>query len=210
VTAYIAPDDQQLVINADPVVIDGTRHPYLTRLHLSDVIANAISPNQYQWRGVWQGEGYDRIIDPTGNLATKREKGADIDLTVTYRVGANSSSPASLIVQLKSHQNLTAQLTNLSAFLMDAQTGEVRDRKDFPQLPPIYDVTLTPAYGKPVTKRLERLGAIVFEYHLPSEEVRQLFPLQIEAENRFWGDRLQEIAELEAKGWVIREVPEAT
>ncbi|MBW4661765.1 MAG: hypothetical protein KME15_24100 [Drouetiella hepatica Uher 2000/2452] len=188
-----------------PDSLDGTRSPYVTAIDLADVLANPIAPQRYVWQGVWQGEGYSREHDADGNLVSQQEGGNDIHLTLSYDAAITHAQEPNLIVTIESQQDKTAQLTNLSAFLLDSH-GKTLARKDFSQLPPLYQVSLT-HNGIAAIKSLLPLGKITFSYHVSAAELLQRFPIELQAVNQFADERAQEIASLEAQGWLVKEVP---
>lgn len=217
VTAYVAPqpiatqesidrpssnESNELIL---PDSLDGTRSPYVTAIDLADVLANPIAPQRYVWQGVWQGEGYSREYDADGNLVSQQEGGNDIHLTLSYDAAITSAQEPNLIVTIESQQDKTAQLTNLSAFLLDSH-GKTLARKDFSQLPPLYQVSLT-HNGIATIKSLPPLGKITFSYHVSAAELLQRFPIELKAVNQLADERAQEIASLEAQGWLVKEVP---
>lgn len=217
VTAYVAPqtiatqesidrprsdESEELIL---PDSLDGTRSPYVTAIDLADVLANPIAPQRYIWQGVWQGEGYSREHDADGNLVSQQEGGNDIHLTLSYDAAITQAQEPNLIVTIESQQDKTAQLTNLSAFLLDSH-GKTLARKDFSQLPPLYQVSFT-HNGIAAIKSLPPLGTTTFSYHVSAAELPQRFPIELKAVNQFADERAQEIASLEAQGWLVKEVP---
>jgi hypothetical protein len=184
--------------------IDGTVRPYVTTVSWADLIQRSPAPGQYKWQGIWEGEGYNRVLDENGYLVSEREKGADIHLTILFNTKVNDHDQPNLTITVKSDQNLTAQLTNISAFKLDAKTGKVLDRQDFAQLPPVYDVTLSYGYDKTETQILKQLGKITFSYRVL--EGQSFFPIRLQADNRLFAERLEAIAQLKAQGWVVKEV----
>ncbi|HEY9629160.1 MAG TPA: hypothetical protein V6C84_17795 [Coleofasciculaceae cyanobacterium] len=216
VTAYVAPEAIESIDSESDggtrgdwaTPLDGTRSPYVTTIDLADLLANPIAPQQYVWQGVWQGEGYSREHDAEGGLVAQQEGGNDIHLTLSYNAAITNPQESNLMITIASQQDKTAQLTNLSAFLLDSQTGKTLARKDFAQLPPFYHVSLTQADIEGQTmKSLPPLGTINFAFHVSSAELPKRFPMQLEAVNQLAEERAQEIADLEAQGWTVKEVP---
>jgi hypothetical protein len=207
VVSYVPSPDTAIVLNSSDF-IDGTDHPYITTVSWADLIQRSPAPGQYKWQGTWEGEGYNRVLDENGYLVSEREKGSDIHLTVLFNTKVNNldHTQPNLTIMVKSDQNLTAQLTNISAFKLDAKTGKVIDRKDFAQLPPVYDVTLTYGNYKVETQVLKQLGEITFVYRVSEGE--SFFPIRLQADNRLFAERLAAIAQLKEQGWVVKEVPE--
>jgi len=217
VVAYSVPATEVETV-ADPVVstasagsdLDGTRFPYMSEVRGSDLLANPTAPGIYQWTETWAGEGYTREHDQQGQLVAEREGGVDINLTFTYNSNIKDPTKPNLTIKVQNNQNATGQLTNLSAFLNDPKTGAAIARQDFAQLPPVYDVTATRngGFGGIETKILKQLGTTTFAYRVSLEQLNQQ-PIKLQAVNSHSGERLQEIADLEAQGWVVREVPSA-
>jgi hypothetical protein len=186
--------------------LDGTRQPYLTELQSNDLMKHKVAPNQYAWRGMWQGEGYTRELDYEGWLVARQEGGNNIYLSTTYDASVTDPNKPNLFITVESSQDKTAQLTNLSAFLYDTNTGKLVERRDFAQLPPFYNVSMT-LNGKTQTKQLRPLGTTTFAYHVDKSNLNNQFPLTMEAVNQLVNERNQQIAALEAQGWVVKEVP---
>lgn len=192
--------------------LDGTRHPYISNIAKSDLTQDSHNPNHYSWNGVWQGEGYSRTLDRNDQLVAEREKSVDVYLNIFLDTSITDTTKSNLIITIKSNQDKTAQLTNLSAFLIDPRTGENLDRQDFAQLPPVYEVTASRngGYAGTETKELEPLGTVTFAYHVSAEQIKQNLPIRLAAVNRLFAERQQEIYDLQAKGWVVKEVPAPT
>ena len=222
VTAYVAPqaiasskfssdtvgNTASNTVDEIPDTLDGTRSPYVTEIDLADILANPIAPQRYVWHGVWQGEGYSREHDAEGSLVSQQEGGNDINLTLSYNAAITNPQEPNLIITIESQQDKTAQLTNLSAFLLESQTGKTLERKDFAQLPPFYQVSLShDGTEKETVKSLQPLGTVTFAYHVSASELSQRFPIELQAVNQFANQRAQEIAALEAQGWIVKEVP---
>jgi hypothetical protein len=219
VTAYQVPSEDEEWV--EPVLpsdrwalgLDGTRHPYISKLELAELMAHSASQTsaaqKYIWKDTWQGEGYSRERDQQGQLVANREGGADIHVEVSFDASVIDPQQPNLRVVITNDQDVTAQVTNLSAFLLDQLTGETIAREDFAQLPPTYEVTLTRNGGFNGTemKILEPSGSLVFEYHVARSELRSMFPLEIEGINRRFEERMQYIQSLEAQGWTVMEVP---
>jgi hypothetical protein len=186
--------------------LDGTRYPYVSDVAIADLKQDSAYLNLYTWNGVWDGEGYNRVIDQNYQLVAERESGVDIELSVSLDKSITDRTKPNLIITVRNHQNETAQLTNISAFWMDYKTGEAIDRIDFPQLPPVYEVTVSRngGYAGTETKELARLGTTTFTYHVAAG---QHFPIRLSAVNRRFAEQQQEIADLREKGWVVKEVP---
>jgi hypothetical protein len=186
---------------------DGTRYPYLLEVSQADL--KPVAPGQFVWSGVWEGEGYDRVLNRQGQLVSLREAGADIHLSLIWDATITDATKSNLIVTVQSEQSQTGQLTNFSAFLNDPNTKKTLERKDLGQLPPIYQVTLD-SRGRLIsesTKTLQPLGTVTFAYHIPPAELNAHLPITMEAVNQLFDQRLKDIAELEAAGWVVEEVP---
>jgi len=217
VVAYSVPAEAVETI-ADPVVasasagstLDGTRFPYVSEVRGSDLLAHPIAPGIYQWTNTWAGEGYDREYDRQGQLVAEREGGVDIDVTFTYNSNIKDPTKPNLMIRVQNNQDETGQLTNLSAFLNDLDTGAAIDRQDFAQLPPVYDVIATRngGFGGTEIKTLDRLGTVTFAYRVSLDELNRQ-PIKLQGNNSRANERLQEIASLEAQGWVVKEVPPA-
>jgi hypothetical protein len=222
VTAYNAPSEEAVMVEpVIPVVdapylnagidvgFDGTRHPYVSEIGYAEIMANEVAPQKYIWNGTWQGEGYDRERDRQGQLVAYREGGADIHLGISFDASVTDPKQPNLRILLINDQAVTAQVTNLSAFLMDQLTGAAIERRDFEQLPPAYEVTLTLNGGfKGAEMRLlEPSGTLVFEYHVSPQEMQAMFPIKLEGINRLFDERVQEIEDLAAQGWIVMEVP---
>lgn len=215
VVAYSVPTEAVETV-ADPVsvsasagsTLDGTRFPYVSEVRGSDLLANPIAPGVYQWTDTWAGEGYTRDYDQQGQLVAEREGGVDVNLTFTYDSNIKDSSKPNLTIKVQNNQDETGQLTNLSAFLNDPRTGAAIDRQDFAQLPPVYEVIATRngGFGGTETKTLEQLGTVTFAYRVSLDELKRQ-PIKLQAINSRFNERLQEIANLEAQGWVVKEVP---
>jgi hypothetical protein len=186
--------------------LDGTRQPYLTELQPTDLLKHEVAPNQYAWRGMWQGEGYTRELDYEGWLVARQEGGNNVYLSTTYDASVTDPTKPNLFITVESSQDKTAQLTNLSAFLYDTNTGKLVERRDFAQLPPFYNVSMT-LNGRTQTKQLRPLGTTTFAYHVAKSDLNGQFPLTMEAVNQLVNERNQQIAALEAEGWVVKEVP---
>ena len=185
--------------------LDGTRQPYLTELQPSDLLKHQVAPNQYAWHGMWQGEGYTRELDYEGWLVARQEGGNNIYLSTTYDASVTDLNKPNLFITVESSQDKTAQLTNLSAFKYDS-TGKQIERRDFAQLPPFYNVSMTVG-GKAQTKQLRPLGTTTFAYHVAKSDLNNQFPLTMQAVNQLVNERNQQIAVLEAQGWIVKEVP---
>jgi hypothetical protein len=225
VTAYNPPTEEEVAV--EPVVRrddserglgwDGTRHPYVVEVSVAELLAKATlavsakqrAPQQFVWHDTWQGEGYSRERDRQGQLISEREGGADIHIGISFDASITNPQQPNLRIILINDQDVTAQVTNLSAFLMDQLTGETIDRRDFEQLPPVYEVTLTLNGGFKGTevKTLEPLGTLVFEYHVLPEDLQAMFPIRLEGINQLFEQRRQEVEMLESHGWVVMEVP---
>jgi hypothetical protein len=211
--AYAMPTDE--VETVEPEIsqgsiatLDGTRFPYVSEVGVSDLMANPIAPGVYQWTDTWQGEGYSREYDSQGNLVSEREGGTDIDVTLVYDANVTDPTKPNLMIMVQNNQNETGQLTNFSAFLNDPETGKAIARQDFEQLPPVYDVVLSKngGFGGTETKTLERLGTVTFSYHVTPEQLKAQ-PIKLQGNNSYFAERQQEFYNLEAEGWVIKEVP---
>ncbi|MBI4784942.1 MAG: hypothetical protein HY785_27085 [Oscillatoriophycideae cyanobacterium NC_groundwater_1537_Pr4_S-0.65um_50_18] len=216
VTAYVAPEAIESIDSESnsgtrdgwATLLDGTRSPYVTAIDLADLLANPIAPQHYVWQGVWQGEGYSREHDAEGGLVAQQEGGNNIHLNLSYNAAITDPQQPNLMITIASQQDKTAQLTNMSAFLLDSQTGKTLARKDFAQLPPFYHVSLTQeGVEGQVMKSLPPLGTVTFAFHVASAELPKRFPIQLEAVNQLAEERAQEIAALEAQGWIVKEVP---
>lgn len=217
VVAYSVPAEEVETI-ADPVTasvsaaptLDGTRFPYVSEVRGSDLLANPIAPGVYQWTDTWEGEGYSRERDQQGRLVAEREGGVDVDVTVVYDSNIKDPTKPNLMIMVQNNQDTTGQLTNLSAFLNDPETGEAIARQDFEQLPPAYEVTAARngGFGGTEIKNLDPLGTVTFAYRVSLEELNQQ-PIKLQAANRYFDARLQEIASLEQQGWLVKEVPAA-
>jgi hypothetical protein len=74
-------------------------------------------------------------------------------------------------------------------------------------LPPVYEVTASRngGYAGIETKALEPLGTTTFAYHVAAGQ--QNLPIRLTAVNRLFAERQQEIYDLQAKGWIVKEVP---
>lgn len=217
VVAYSVPTEEVETI-ADPVAaiastgstLDGTRFPYVSEVHGSDLLANPIAPGVYQWTNTWAGEGYSREYDRQAQLVAEREGGADVNVIFTYDSNIKDPTKPNLTIKVQNNQDETGQLTNLSAFLNDPQTGKAIARQDFAQLPPVYDVIATRngGFGGTETKTLDRLGTVTFAYRVSLDELNRQ-PIKLQGVNSRFNERLQEIADLEAQGWIVKEVPAA-
>jgi hypothetical protein len=187
--------------------LDGTRYPYVSDVAIENLQQDPDNPYLYTWNGVWQGEGYNRVIDRNYELVAEREGGVDIELSVTWDKSITDVRKPNLIITVQNHQNETAQLTNISAFWIDYETGKTIDRIDFPQLPPVYEVTVSRngGYAGTETKVLERLGTTTFAYHVAAG---QHLPIRLAAVNQRFAEQQQEIVDLREKGWVVKEVKE--
>ena len=185
--------------------LDGTRQPYLTEVQSADLLKHQVAPNQYAWHGMWQGEGYTRELDYEGWLVARQEGGNNIYLSTTYDASVTDSTKPNLFITVESSQDKTAQLTNLSAFRYDS-TGKQVERRDFAQLPPFYNVSMT-INGKTQTKQLRPLGTVTYAYHVAKSDLNNQFPLTMEAVNQLVNERNQQIAMLESQGWTVKEVP---
>ncbi|MFM7425600.1 MAG: hypothetical protein ACKO7W_11505 [Elainella sp.] len=217
-TAYLAPEANVPTVlpslgfnsfrmgsSLGATAFDGTREPYVSDVGVSDL--RQVAPGRYQWSGVWEGEGYDRVFDQQARLVSPRERGADIQLNVSWDATITDPKQPNFVVTIESSQDQTAQLTNFSAFLSDTASGKTLNRIDFGQLPPLYRVTLRHGGLASETKTLPPLGRISFAYHIRPDEIESYLPLQLAAENQFFEQRLKRFAELENQGWVIEEVP---
>lgn len=205
--------------------LDGTRHPYLSEVSLEQLKANQIAPGRYLWSTTWEGEGYDRYYESRNkfadelerqsdrelshHLVSQRERGKDIQVSILYDATVTDPKQPNLIISIESKQDSTAQYTNLSAFLIDPKTGETIERRDLEQLPPIYDITLTKNSGFAGTEiqECDRRCIVSFVDRVTPEELPHIFPLKIQADNQAFAQRQQELAELQAQGWIIKEVP---
>ncbi len=190
--------------------LDGTRFPYVSEVRGSDLLAHPIAPGVYQWSNTWAGEGYSREHDRQGKLVAEREGGTDIDVTFVYNSNIKDPTKPNLTIRVQNNQDRTGQLTNLSAFLNDPKTGAAIARQDFEQLPPTYDVTATRngGFGGTEIKTLDPLGTVTFAYRVSVDELNRQ-PIKLQGSNIHFNERLQEIANLEAQGWVVKEVPAA-
>ncbi|MBW4515989.1 MAG: hypothetical protein KME11_12290 [Timaviella obliquedivisa GSE-PSE-MK23-08B] len=217
VTAYTLPAQYKTELEYDAVNnvdtldlrLDGTRYPYVSDISQSDLTQDPHHPNHYFWKGVWQGEGYNRVLDRNHQLVAERENSVDIHLSISLDTSVTDATKPNLIITVKSDQDETAQLTNISAFRIDSETGKTLDRRDFAQLPPVYEVTASRngGYAGTEIKALEPLGTVTFAYHVSAEQVQQNLPIRLTAVNRLFTERQQEIYDLQAKGWVVKEVP---
>jgi hypothetical protein len=217
VTAYNPPSEDEVAI--EPVIYrddserglgwDGTRYPYVVEVSVADLLGKAIAPQQFIWNATWQGEGYSRERDRLGQLVSERENGADIHIGISFDASVTNPDQPNLRIILINDQDVTTQVTNLSAFLMDQLTGETIDRRDFEQLPPAYEVTLSLNGGFKGTevRTLDPLGTLVFEYHVAPQDLQAMFPLRLQGINRLFAQRQQEVERLESQGWVVMEVP---
>jgi hypothetical protein len=196
------------VTSAAGAPLDGTRHPYVNDVNFSNLLKNQVAPGRYEWTGIWRGEGYDRELEPAERLTARREGGADIHLKVVVDTKITDPSKPNLFVTVQSEQDENNQLTNLSAFRYDA-AGATLERKDFGQLLPFYDVTVTRngGFAGTETKTLEPLGTTTFEYHVSPKDLASNFFLELRGVNQFYNQRLMEIYELESQGWQVKEVP---
>jgi hypothetical protein len=190
-------------------VIDGTRHPYVLHLELDTLLQQSVGQGQYQIAATWQGEGYDRGRDRHNTLISQRELGDDIHITVFYDASVKLEAQPNLIITLENKQQLTGQYTNISAFWMDAETGEAIARRDFEQLPPTYSVTLSKngGFAGTETKPLLPGGRTVFTGHVAPSELPHVFPLKLQADNQLFEERQAVLQELRSQGWLIKEVP---
>jgi hypothetical protein len=226
VTVYNAPSEDEIAV--EPVVAqrndserglgwDGTRHPYVIEVSVAELLSQAhslrypqgVAPQQFIWNETWQGEGYSRERDRQGQLISQREEGADIHIGISFDQSITNPEQPNLRIILINDQDVTAQVTNLSAFLMDQLTGETIDRRDFEQLPPTYEVTLSLNGGFKGTevRTLDPLGTLVFEYHVTPQDLPGMFPIKLQGINRLFAQRQQEVEALESQGWVVMEVP---
>jgi hypothetical protein len=212
--AYAMPSDEVETVT-DPVAaianranFDGTRFPYVDEVSGSDLLVNPIAPGVYQWTTTWEGEGYTREYDRQERLVSDREDGTDIDVTFVYDSNIKDPTKPNLMIMVQNNQDETGQLTNFSAFLNDPETGKTIARKDFAQLPPVYDVIASRngGFGGTEIKTLERLGTVTFAYHVTLDELNRQ-PIKLQGDNKYFNQRLQEFADLEAQGWVVKEVP---
>jgi hypothetical protein len=212
--SYAMPADEVETVEPEQVAqssiaaLDGTRFPYVSEVRANDLLANPIAPGVYQWTDTWKGEGYTREYDSQGNLVSEREGGTDIDVTVVYDSNIKDPTKPNLMIMVQNNQNETGQLTNFSAFLNDPDTGKAIARQDFEQLPPVYDVILSKngGFGGTETKKLERLGTVTFSSHVSPEQLKNQ-PIKLQGNNSLFAERQQEFYNLEAEGWVIKEVP---
>jgi hypothetical protein len=190
-------------------VIDGTRHPYVLYLGLDTLMQHSVGQGQYQISATWQGEGYDRERDRHNTLISQRELGDDIHITVFYDASIKHKTQPNLIITLENEQQLTGQYTNISAFWMDAETGEAIARRDFEQLPPTYSVTLSKngGFAGTETKQLLPGSRTIFAEHVTSSELPHVFPLKLQADNQLFEERQGVLQELRSQGWLIKEVP---
>ncbi|NJR39093.1 MAG: hypothetical protein HC781_09960 [Leptolyngbyaceae cyanobacterium CSU_1_4] len=217
VTAYTLPDqyktdfeyDTMNDANTTEVGLDGTRHPYISDISQADLTQDSNNPYHYFWEGIWQGEGYNRVLDQNQQLVAERENSVDIHLRIALDTSITNVTKPNLMITVKSEQDKTAQLTNLSAFRIDSKTGKTLDRQDFAQLSPMYEVTASRngGYAGTETQELEPLGTITFAYHVSAEQIKQNLPIRLSAVNRLFAERQQEIYDLQAKGWIVKEVP---
>jgi hypothetical protein len=215
--AYAMPADEVETVEPEVAAqnaiasLDGTRFPYVSEVNTKDLMANPIAPGVYQWTDTWQGEGYSREYNRQGNLVSEREGGTDIDVTVVYDSNVKDPTKPNLMIMVQNNQDETGQLTNLSAFLNDPVTGKAIARQDFEQLPPVYDVVLTKngGFGGVETKTLDRLGTVTFSYHVSADELKKNLPIKLQGNNAYFDERQQEFYNLQAQGWVIKEVPAA-
>lgn len=189
--------------------LDGTRRPYVDTVSFSDLTKVQVAPGRYEWTGTWEGEGYDRVLDRNERLVSPREGGNDIHLRISLDTTVTDPTKPNLFITVQSDQDLTNQLTNLSAFRVDSETGATLERKDFGQLPPYYDVTVTRSggFGGTETKTLNPLGTTTFAYHVSPKDLASNFSLNLEGINQLYNQRLMEIYDLEAQGWIVKEVP---
>jgi hypothetical protein len=187
--------------------IDGTRRPYVNEIRLADLLEHSVAPGKYLWHTVWQGEGYDRSWEMGDRLVSHRENGADIHVTITYDTTMPAPHP-NLRIVLENEQNVTTQVTNISAFYW-SETGELLDRQDFGQLPPYYDITVTKngGFGGIDHQVLEPLGVQTFAYRVSPEQLAQFFPLKLQGDNQFFRARQELLFELKTQGWEVKEVP---
>jgi hypothetical protein len=216
VTAYVPPSNQEIVLNRQNAnlsnvdvtrrstngTFDGTIEPYLSEVGLADLMNSPIGANRYEWKDEWKGEGYERI-DRQLEVTSKREGGANLHVTITYDATIQNPKQNNLFITVKSDQDVTDQLTNISAF----KAGE--QRKDFPQLRPDYDVFVykNAGFGGMETKVLRPLGTVTFAYHVKKEGLTRYFPLKLQAINQHFEKRQAELAILETQGWDVRELP---
>jgi hypothetical protein len=209
---YDAMNDRDTQESGQDLGIDGTRHPYISDISKADLTQDSHNPSHYSWNGVWQGEGYNRILDHNDRLVSEREKSVDIYLSISLDTSITDATKPNLIITIKNNQDKTAQLTNISAFQIDSRTGKTLDRQDFPQLPPVYEVTASRngGYAGTETKELEPLGTATFAYHVSGEQLKQNLPIRLTAVNRLFAERQQAIYNLQARGWVVKEVPAPT
>ncbi len=209
---YDAVNDGETQDSGQGSGLDGTRHPYISNISKADLTQDSHNPNHYYWNGIWQGEGYNRMLDRNDHLVAEREKSVDVYLSISLDTSITDATKPNLVITIKSNQDKTAQLTNISAFQIDSKTGKTLDRQDFPQLPPVYEVTASRngGYAGTETKELEPLGTATFAYHISAEQVKQNLPIRLTAVNRLFAERQQEIYNLQAKGWVVKEVPAPT
>jgi hypothetical protein len=221
VVAYSVPAEDVETV-ADPVTatatatataaptLDGTRFPYVSEVRGSDFLAHPIALGVYQWTDTWAGEGYSREYDRRGKLVAEREGGVDVEVTFVYDSNIKDPTKPNLMIMVQNNQDKTGQLTNLSAFLNDPKTGAAIARQDFAQLPPTYDVIATRngGFGGTEVKTLDPLGTVTFAYRVSLDELNRQ-PIKLQGNNVHFNERLQEIASLEAQGWVVKEVPPA-
>jgi hypothetical protein len=213
--AYAMPGDEVETVT-DPIIggvgnpanFDGTRFPYVNEVRGSDLLKNEISPGVYQWTTTWEGEGYTREYDRQNRLVADRERGTDIDVTFVYDSNIKDPTKPNLMIMVQNNQDETGQLTNFSAFLNDPETGASIARKDFAQLPPVYDVIASRngGYGGTEIKTLDPLGTVTFAYRVTLDELNRQ-PIKLQGDNKYFNDRLEEFASLKAQGWVVKEVP---
>jgi hypothetical protein len=213
--AYAVPSDEVETVEPEVTAqnyiaaLDGTRFPYVSEVSTPELLRNEIAPGVYQWTDTWEGEGYTREYNYQGHLVSEREGGTDIDVTVVYDSNIKDPTKPNLMIMVQNNQDETGQLTNLSAFLNDPETGKAIARKDFEQLPPVYDVILTKngGFGGTETKVLDRLGTVTFSYHVAADEMKQGMPFKLQGNNTYFDERQQEFYDLESQGWLIKEVP---
>jgi hypothetical protein len=218
VTAYVPPGGQEIVLNRQSNLanrdvtltrqrfstgtFDGTIEPYLSEIGINDLKANPIGANRYEWKTEWKGEGYERI-DRQLEVTSKREGGANLHLTVMYDATIRNPKQNNLIITVRSDQDETDQLTNISAF----KAGQTR--KDFKQLRPDYDVFFHKNLGfQGIEKKVLRpLGTVTFAYHVQEKDLNRYFPMKLQAINQHFEKRQAELALLETQGWDVRELP---
>ncbi|MCU0565600.1 MAG: hypothetical protein MUF49_03275 [Oculatellaceae cyanobacterium Prado106] len=220
VTSYTVNDDEVQTLEPEPIVgsashgngiahLDGTYFPYVSQVRVKDLLKNEVAPGQYQWTETWEGEGYTRERTQDGQLIAEREGGIDIDVVVTYNATIKDPTKPNLVITIQNHQDKTGQLTDLSAFRYDASTGAESDRIDFEQLPPDYEVTVTRngGFGGTDLKTMNRLSTVTFAYHVSEAEVKNGLSFKLQGSNKWFDERQQELYDLAAQGWVIKEVP---